>query len=213
MRRPRLTSTVLICVVATIFATASAAAAPRGVLTKAEYQQLLAAEKRVKVLSSKNPQGFTEADSICTRIKSVSPLVGAVRSDCMALVAFGNESTKADNAATTCALDPPSEQAVLRCLLPTFQIYHADAKAFYLAETRVAKLAAARGFDAKCVAVIGDTPKTIVAEADLVDDLKQMVSALRNGNLNELQMVSDRIDKDADALNPRASSLSVCPHR
>ncbi|HEX3804656.1 MAG TPA: hypothetical protein VHV75_17660 [Solirubrobacteraceae bacterium] len=206
-------TTILICVAASIFAAAVASAAPRGVLTKAEYQQLLAAEQRVKALSSKDAEGLKKADAICARIQKVSQLVSAVRSDCLDLVAFGSEAVKAENAATHCALDPPSEQAILRCLLPTFRTYYADARVFYLAEQQVAKIAAARGFSSRCVAVIGDMPKTITAEARLVTDLKEMVNALRTGNVNELQTVSNRIDKDSNAINPRSSSLSLCPHQ
>lgn len=133
--------------------------------------------------------------------------------DCQALVAFAKEGATADDATTKCALDPPSAKAVLRCLLPAFRTYHTDARAFYLAEKRVAKLAAARGFSKKCVAVIGDAPKTIAAESRLATDLEDMVDALKAGDLNKLQAASNRVGKDADEVNPGQSSLSVCPHQ
>ncbi len=204
---------VLICAAISALAVTAASAAPRGVLSKAEYRQLLVAQKRVKVLSSKDPQGLKKAAAVCASIQRVSPLVSAVRSDCKDLVVFGDEAATVENATTKCALDPPSEQAVLRCLLPTFRTYYADARAFYLAEQHVARIAAGRGFSGRCVAVIGDTPKTIAAEARLVSDLKAMVSALQAADVSELQAVSNRIDKDLNAVNPGPSSLSLCPHQ
>jgi hypothetical protein len=213
MRLARLTTTIMLILALACMLAAGASAKPHGVLSKAEYQQLLTAEHRVKALSVKDPQAFKKAAAICARIRKVSPLVSAVRSDCVDLVAFGSEGAKAENATTHCALDPASEQALLRCLLPTFRTYYADAQSFYRAELHVAKLAAARGFGSKCVAVIGDSPRTIAAEAHLVGDLRKMVNALKTGNLDELQGVSNRIDADSNAIDPGPVSLSLCPHR
>jgi hypothetical protein len=213
MLRARIASVAAICALAGVFSVAVASATPRGVLSKAEYQQLITAEKRVKTLSPKDPQGYVKADGICRQIRDVSPLVGAVHTDCLALVAFGKAGSNAEDAATKCALDPPSERAVLRCLLPSFRTYYATAKVFYRAETHVATLASARGFKPRCVTVIGDSPKTLAAEARLVDDLKQTVNALKAGNVNELQAVSTRIDHDGNAVSPATGSLSLCPHQ
>jgi hypothetical protein len=213
MRRAGITSTVLVCLAASVCAAAPAAATPRGVLTRAEFQQLRSAERRIKALSAKDTRGLRQADSVCSRLRRVSPLITAVRSGCLDLITLGGDNAKLNAAAIKCGIDPPTEAAIFTCLIPAVRGYYADAEAFYLAEARVDRLARARGFSRTCVAVIGDSPGNIAAEGRLAGDLKAVVRALKSQNPDALQTLSDRVGRDANAIKPGPGSLSLCPHR
>jgi len=213
MWRAGIVSTVLVCVVAGICAAAAASVLPRGVLTRAEYQQLRSAEKRIKSLSERDTRDIRQVRVICGNLRSVSPLIAAVRSGCLDLVALGGDNAKLNATATKCGIDPGSEAAILTCLIPTVRGYYTDAQSFYRAETRVNRLARARGFGSACVAVIGDSTRNISAERRVAGDLKAAVSALSGQNPDALQTLSDRLDRDVNSIKPGPSSLSLCPHR
>jgi hypothetical protein len=214
MWRARIVSTLLVCVVASFCAAAAApAAVPRVALSSAEYQQLRSAEKRIKSLSERDTRDIRQVRVICSRLRSVSPLIGAVRAGCLDLVALGGDNAKLNATATKCGIDPGSEAAILTCLIPTVRGYYTDAESFYRAETRVNRLARGRGFSSTCVAVIGDSPRNISAEGRVAGDLKATVSALRGQNPEALQTLSGRLDRDVNSIKPGPSSLSLCPHR
>lgn len=212
MWRIGIVSTVLVCVVASIYAATAASAVPRGVLTGAEYQQLRSAEKRIKSLSERDTRDIRQVRVICGRLRRVSPLIAAVRSGCLDLVALGGDNAKLNAAATRCGIDPGSEAAILTCLIPTVRGYYTDAESFYRAETRVNRLARARGFSRTCVAVIGDSPRNIAAEGRVAGDLKAAVSALEGQNPEALQTLSDQLERDVNSIKPGPTSLSLCPH-
>ncbi len=212
MRLGRPVRTVATCIAVALCAAAPASAASRGTLTSAEYQQLHTAEKRIKSLSEKDTRDIGQVRVICSRLRRVSPLIAAVRSGCLDLVALGGDNAKLNASATKCGIDPGSEAAILTCLIPTVRGYYADAEAFYHAETYVDRLARSRGFSSTCVAVIGDSPSNISAEGRVAGDLKAAVSALRGQNPEALQTLSDRLDRDVNSIKPGPSSLSLCPH-
>jgi len=205
--------TVATCVAVVLCTAAPASAASRGTLTSAEYQQLHTAEKRIKSLSARDTRGLRQAQSVCSRLRPVSPLITAVRSGCLDLITLGGDDAKLNAAAIKCGIDPGTEAAIFTCLIPAVRGYYANAEAFYLAETRVDRLARARGFSRTCVAVIGDSPGNISAEGRLAGDLKAAVRALRNQNPYALQTLSTRVERDASSIKRGPSSLSLCPHQ
>ena len=218
MRFPRLACIVALCLAVALGAAASGAAASgaaaqRGVLTHSEYQQLQHAQKRIKSLVSSDARGFSSADAICTHMHRVSRLIAAVRSGCLDLISLGGDDQKLNAQATKCGIDPGSEAALLRCMVPAVSSYYSDANAFYRAESLVDRLAKARGFRSTCVAVIGDSPRNIAAEGRLAQDLKAAVSALQQQNPDALQTLSGNIHADIEAIRPGPSSLSLCPHQ
>ena len=205
---------MLLTVVALVISVARAGAATsRPILTKAEYRQLLFAEKRIKTLTAGNDNpNFRRVDAICRRMRQVSPLITAVRAGCLELVRLGGDDARLNIAATKCGIDPPSETALLTCLIPSVRRYYEDAERFYLAEVRVDRIARARGFSSTCTAVIGDSPGNIRAEGRLAADLEATVTALRHQNPDALQSLSDRINRDVNSVTPGPTSLSLCPH-
>ena len=205
-------STFLACLAVALSAASAATASSQRVLSKAEYQQLQLAQKRIHSLESSDGRSFAKANAVCTRLHSVSPLIAAVRSGCLDLTRLGGDDNRLNARATKCGIDPSSEAALLTCLVPAVQSYYTDAEAFYRAETYVDRLARARGFSSSCVAVIGDSPGNIAAEGKLASDLKAAVQALKNQNPQALQTLSDEIQADIKAIKPGPSSLSLCPH-
>ncbi|HEX3615787.1 MAG TPA: hypothetical protein VHU61_04575 [Solirubrobacteraceae bacterium] len=203
-----------------ILLAALAVAAPVGVatassvraLTRAEYQQLKLAQKRIHSLESSDARSFAKANAVCARLRDVSPLIAAVRGGCLDLIRLGGDDNRLNARATKCGIDPTSEAAVLTCLVPAVQSYYRDAEAFYRAETAVDGLARARGFSSSCVAVIGDSHRNIAAEGRLARDLKTAVQALGNQNAQTLQTLTSEIQADIRAIRPGPSSLSLCPH-
>ena len=190
----------------------AATAASRGVLSKAEDQQLQIAQKRIRSLQSVDVQGLKQAQRVCTRIRPVSRLVAAVQSGCLDLVALGGDDGRLNARATKCGIDPASEAALLACLIPAVQRYHSDAEAFYRAESLVNRLAMGRGFSKACIAVIGDSPTNVAAEGRLAGDLKAAVAALRKGDPTALQTLTANIKRDAESIKPGPRSLALCPH-
>jgi len=194
---------------------ATATAGPRGVLSKAEYQQLSAAVARIKTLraqETRNPQNFSRAGTVCHRMRSVSPLVGAVRTGCLDLITLGGDWGKLNAAATKCGIDPGSTAALLTCLIPTIQTYHGDAEAVYRASNRLDGIARRRGFGASCVAVIGASQRDLAAEQHLVAELESALQALESQNSGALQTVMSGNGGGDNVTAPGSRPLSVCPH-
>jgi hypothetical protein len=211
MRNIRLLAALLACVLAVSPAATATANATRP-LTKAEYHQLQLAQKRIRSLESSDARSFEKANGVCTRMHDVSPLITAVRNGCLDLIRLGGDDARLNARATHCGIDPPSEAAILTCLVPAVQGYYSDAETFYRAESYVDRLARARGFSSACVAVIGDSRRNITAEGRLAGDLKAAVQALRSQNPQALQTLSGQIEADIKAIKPGPSSLSLCPH-
>lgn len=204
--------TLFISTALALSVTGPAAAVQHGLLSTAEYQQLHIAQKRIRSIAPSDIRNLGRARSICTRMRPVSRLITEVRRGCLDLVRLGGDNAKLNARATKCGIDPASEQALLTCLIPTVRGFQADAEAFYLAESRVNRLAKRRGFSSRCVAVIGDSPGNVAAEGRLASDLKAAVSALAQQNPEALQTLSSNIQRDADAIRRAPSSLALCPH-
>ena len=212
MRNLRLLGAVLACILAIGVAGAASAQTTRP-LTTAEYQQLKHAQDRIRSLESSDGRSFRQADAVCSRMHDVTRLIAAVRRGCLDLIRLGGDDAKLNAQATKCGIDPPSQAAILTCLVPAVQSYYQDAEAFYRAESHVDRLAKARGFDRPCVAVIGDSPGNISAERKLANDLRSAVQAMRNQNPQALQTLSDQINAAVKAIKPGPSSLSLCPRQ
>lgn len=212
MRQLRSGLLVLVAMAALVAAASASAQAVRP-LSTAEYQQLRAAQDRIRSLENSDGQGFRRAMAICTRIHGVTRLVSTVRAGCLDLTALAGDDAKLNAQATKCGINPPSEAAILTCLVPAVQNYYRDADAFYAAESHVDRIARARGFSSRCVAVIGDSPANLAAEGRLATDLKQAVRALQKQNPQALQTLADQIHAAVQAIRPGPSSLSLCPHR
>ena len=181
-------------------------------LTIPEYQQLRHAQDRIRTLEASGQRSLQRANTVCTHIQSVTRLITAVRKGCLDLVRLGGDGAKLNAQATRCGINPPSEAAILTCLVPSVQGYYRDAAAFYRAESDVDQLARARGFSSSCVAVIGDSRGNLVAEHQLALDLKRAAQALQDQNPQALQTLSDQIRAAVSAIAPGPRSLSLCPH-
>lgn len=203
----------LLCVAVALIAAAPAAAAQHGVLTKSEYRQLELAQKHIKSLESSDARNFSQADAVCTQMRPVSRMIADVRSGCLDLIRLGGDYGKLNARATKCGIDPSSEAALLSCMVPAVQSYHADAESLYRAESLVDRLAKARGFSSTCVAVIGDSQANITAEGHLAQDLGAAASALQKQNADALQTLFSQIQTDLRSIRPGPSSLSLCPHQ
>ena len=201
------------CVALLLAAAGAGAMTPHPALSRAEYQQLQLAQKRIKSLESSDTRNVNAANRVCKRMRDVSRLIAAVRRGCLDLVRLGGDDAKLNARATRCGIDPASEAAILSCLLPAMRSYHADAESFYRAESYVNRLAKARGFSNVCVAVIGDSPGNLAAEGRLAGDLEMAVQALKSQNPEALQNLSSEIQATVKAIRPGPSSLSLCPHR
>lgn len=204
---------LVLCVAVALIAAAPAAAARRGVLTRSEYRQLQLAQKRIKSLESSDARSFGRAGAVCTHMSPVSRMIADVRSGCLDLIRLGGDYGKLNARATKCGIDPSSEAALLSCMVPAVQSYHADAESLYRAESLVDRLAKARGFSGTCVAVIGDSQTNIAAEGRLAQDLGAAASALKQQNPDALQTLFSQIQTDIRSIRRGPSSLSVCPHQ
>ncbi len=211
MRPLRLLS-VLLSLVAVGLAAGGAQARAVHPLTRAEFQQLTLAQRRIRSLESSDARSLNRASRVCTRIQGVSPLVSAVRTGCLDLIRLGGDNARLNARAIRCGIDPGSATALLGCLVPAVERYQRDATAFYRQEVLVDRLAQARGFGATCVAVIGDTPANIAAEGRLAAALGAAARALRAQNPQALQTLTGEIQSVVRSIRPGPTSLSLCPH-
>ena len=99
-------------------------------------------------------------------------------------------------------------------MYPSYKAFSQAAAAYYRADKQVNKLAAARGFSAACVSVLGDPTKVVTAEGRLATDLKKLVRALHDRDAKALEAAATLADHDQEQIQSDApSSLSLCPHR
>ena len=206
------TAVLLLAATVALFTASSASARAVRPLTAAEYQQLRNAQDRIRSLEASDGRSLQKADAVCSHVQAVSRLIIEVRNGCLDLIRLGGDDAKLNAQATKCGINPPSEAAILTCLVPAVQSYYQDAAGFYRAESDVDRLARARGFSSSCVAVIGDSPGNIAAEHQLALDLKQAVQALQAQNPQALQTLSGQIQAAVAAIKPGPHSLSLCPH-
>ncbi len=214
MCRFRCLTAFALCLVVVLGVTgAASAAATHGVLTQPEYRQLQLVQTRIRSLEAADARSFQKANAVCTHMRQVSQLIVAVRSGCLDLIRLGGDDGKLNARATKCGIDPGTESALLRCLVPAVRGYSSDAATFFRAESRVDQLARLRGFSPTCVAVIGDSPGNIAAEGRLAHALKTAVGALRQANPDALQALFSQIQADVRSIRAGPRSLSPCPHR
>jgi hypothetical protein len=218
MRRFRLQIATLACLVValglagTVSAAQLSALTGHGILSRSEYQQLRAAQTRIRSLRSSDTHGLRQAQLVCARMRPVSRLIGTVRGGCLDLVRLAGDEGRLNARLTKCGINPGSEAGLLACLLPAVQSYYNDAEAFHRTEALVNQLARERGFSSACIAVVGDSTTNVAAEGRLADDLKAAVTALRRQDPSALQTLSANLKRDAEAIRPGSGSLALCPH-
>lgn len=196
------------CLAVFLVGACAASAATKATLTHGEYTQLAGAQKALKSASSADATAL-----VCKQTKSVSALLKAWKQDCNGVANYALTGIKAQAAAKSCAKYSGTADRMI-CMFPSYSAFYKAAVAYAKADSAVDQIARARGFSAACVAVLGDPPKVVSAEARLASDLKQLVSALHKKDAAALQTAATLADKDQGAIESNApSSLSLCPHR
>ncbi len=210
MRRPAVLVVLVLCGCLGACGLA-VAAAPANMLTTSEYQQLRAAQTQIRGLGSHG--SFARFRQICQGLQPSTELMHAKRADCLAMGRFGFDSIQANTAADRCTAEGSAVAQMDRCMLPSFKAYRASTHAYYLADRHVDTVAHARGFSNRCVAVLGNTQRTVAAENRLATDLGTFVNALRHADLTALQTAAKRVDADGRAIGESEASLALCPHQ
>jgi hypothetical protein len=199
---------LLSCLAAFLIGASTASAATTAMLTHGEYTQLAAAQNALKSASSADATVL-----VCKHTKNVSPLLKAWKKDCNGVANYALTGIKAQAAAKTCTKYSVTADRMI-CMFPSYKAFYRAAVAYARADSAVDRIARARGFSAACVAVLGDPPKVVAAEARLASDLKQLVNALHRKDAAALQTAATLADKDQGAIESNAPSLlSLCPHR
>ncbi|HET9094441.1 MAG TPA: hypothetical protein VFN36_05090 [Solirubrobacteraceae bacterium] len=212
MRALRVLSVVLsVMVIALGEGAPSQAQAVRG-LTKVEFRQLTLAQRRIRTLESSDARSLSRAHQVCARLLAVSPLISAVRTGCLDLVRLGGDRSRLNARAIRCGIDPGTAVRLLDCLVPAVEGFQTDATAFHRQELLVNRMARARGFDAACVAVIGDSPANIAAEGRLAADLGAAVRALKTQSPLALETLTSQLESVVRSIRPGPTSLALCPH-
>ncbi len=192
----------------------AAADSSAGVLTSAEYQQLVVLQGQYSARSLKSLPALEAAQTKCNEVSPVSALVGAERTDCRNGFAWLITSVRIESKLKGCA-SGATVSGRLRCLLPDYQKLSVAVRALYNADAYVNHLASGRRFTRTCVQALGDTPKSIAAEGRMATDAARLVTAIRGRNLLGVQKYGGLYDADtADAESAGSkASLSVCPHQ
>jgi hypothetical protein len=199
---------LLACAVALLVSATTASAAPKAVLSTSEYSELASAQTALKTVSS-----ATATLKICEQTKSVSPLLKAWKTDCNGVANYAITGVKAQAAANSCRKYSSTADR-MTCMYPSYKAFSQAATAYYRADKHVNKIAAARGFSAACVSVLGDPTKVVTAEGRLATDLKMLVRALHRKDAKALETAATLADEDQGQIQSDApSSLSLCPHK
>lgn len=209
-------TTRLLALLGTVLAIGSGvagAATTRGVLTSAEYQQLVLLQSQYNSKSLKSLSALEAGQRTCNRMTPVSALVGAARADCRDGFAWLISSVRIELKLKGCARGATIDRR-FGCLLPYYAKLSVAVRALHNADAYVTRVASGRHFTRTCVRAIGDSPKAIADEGRMAKDASRLVSAIRSRNLLGVQKYGGLYDADtAEAVSAGSKvPLSVCPH-
>ena len=192
---------------------AAAAASTPGTLSSTEYQQIVSLQSDVAGKAAKGLPALISAVATCRRLNPVSSLVGAERNDCIAALTWAESNAHIVARLKVCSSRKTIDSR-FACLLPDYSKLSAAVRVLYHAEVHLHALATAREFNKTCVLGLGDGPKAIAHEAQMVRYASRMVLAMRGRDAlaaGKWGSLYDAATDEAEASASRAP-LTACPH-
>jgi hypothetical protein len=210
---------VLIALVALLSAALSAGAlagtAPRGVLTKIEYQELLASFKAMKQVGGQHGTPTYVARHTCRALTDASALTAAERGECQASVIYTYRFFAFPYAIELCDKEATSSGQA-RCALGAVSAFEKAVRAFIRTNAASTRAVGPRHFSKRCLEYLIFTPQQARATAALGAGLARYARAIRSGNASAVTGAGNHINSDLVSSRQAMSlniSLSVCRHQ
>ena len=207
-------SLVIVAVLTTISASAATAlAAGTGALTSVEYQQLQAAQTRLKHVGTKlNLRDAQAALFACQQIQMETPLLDQVRAWCDSGEQILIFNLSAKQSVTPCESEV-TPAARISCVVKWYGKFDSELDANFQASEKIASIASARALGAACTAFLAGSPATIADTGGEYRAIKAAIVALRAGNKTLFEAddtaatsLSTRLEKDENANHTQLSS-------
>lgn len=205
---------------ATLAASAAASAppaptAPRGVLTKVEYNELYASFEALKHLSKTHGTLTYVARHTCAALTDATRLTTAERAECEASIIYSYEFVAFPYALQRCAKRPTAPGRT-GCALNATNAFQRSVRAFIRTNAASVSATNPRHFSKRCLAYLVFTPQQARATAALSAGLKRYARAVRSGSAGAVTSAGNRLD--SDMVNQRQAmslniTVNVCRHQ
>jgi hypothetical protein len=187
-----------------------------GVLTIAEYQQLLELQTRLKPITPNTLKNVNAMLSACEQTQQLSPLLRDVRAECDSEAGFLLDEYRLRVAESGCTTYPTTS-ARLNCLNRPYSKFANAMASFYGADVAVSDVATTRGFSGRCLAVLATPRSTLRKEQRVVKALRQVIVALRAKNLLEFEAESGiaptAFARLGQGMKTGPQDIALCPHQ
>ena len=201
-----------IMVALAICATAAASSVPRGVLSQAEYQELVTTEKAEAHLGHGAITQVAQRD--CRGLTNVSRLTRTQHAECEAAFVFFYRFIDFTTVFTGCEKDS-TELAQRRCLERTTKTFSWSTSRFLVTDSASRNAALQRGFAGKCLDYLILTPPQKSAIKQLASGLRGLHRALVTGNAAALVTAAKQFTTDMSVAHKAlfvTATVEVCRH-
>jgi hypothetical protein len=217
MRRAWILIALTVALLSAVLSTGASAgtSAPRGVLTKVEYQELLASYKAMKQAGKQHGTPTHVARHTCRALTDATKLTAAERGECQASLIYTYWFFAFPYAMQQCAKGATAARRV-RCALTSVGVFQKAVLAFIRTNAASTRATAPRHFSKRCLEYLIFTPQQARTTTALAAGLKRYARALRSGNTSAVTGAGNRINSDLVASRQAMSfniSLSVCRHQ
>ncbi len=196
----------------------AAAASANGSLTSAEYAQLIAVRKEVKSVKAKTVAATVKAVVWdCETIQEVTPLLGAMRSDCIAQAEMADFPAVVHALVKECSVYKTLGDR-FKCMTPTYSRLYAINLSFYRSESLIHLIATSRHFTAACANYLSEPPKVLAEEKQTTTAFRSILAAMKAANALATQKYAGELVTESAEVqqgqNANAKGhLSLCPHQ
>jgi hypothetical protein len=188
---------------------------PRGILTKVEYQELLASYKAMKQAGRQHGTPTYVARHTCRALTNATSLTAAERGECEASLIYTYRFFAFPYAIARCdKVTAASRRA--RCALGAVSLFGKAVRAFIRANAASSRAAGPRHFSRRCLDYLIFTPQQARTTTALGAGLVRYARAIRSGNASAVTNAGNRVNSDLVASRQAMSfniSLSVCRHQ
>ena len=193
---------------------ATAASAPRGVLSSAEFKEFRALDSTFKTPPKQHLTITQTARRDCGSLTKVSRLTADEHAECEATLFFTFRLYGFASSLERCGKDS-TKLTRIRCVLGTVDTLERVGRTYLRDDTASARAAAARGFTGKCLDYLIFTPHQRAAMTSLESGLKGYARAVRIGNVAAIVSASRRLGTVLSVTQKAldvTGNVNVCRH-
>lgn len=204
-----------VALLGTVPTAGAASSPPRGVLTRVEYNELLAVRKAERKKPTSHNLAVI-ARKTCRSLTNVSRLTTTQHAECEASLIYSYEFVAFPYAAQECAKIATTTAERSKCLLTADAAFDGSVRAFIRTNAASVRATNPRHFSRRCLDYLVFTRQQARATSRLAAGLRQYARALRGGNAGAITAAGNRLDSDLVSSRQAMSlniSVSVCRHQ